>query len=132
MRRKTTSSVDAEEYCTYSNSYTYLYRWCDYGCCGDKYDSYDDVCCSSSNDGVIAGSVVGGVIFLGIMIGVIICCVQSHNRNKGVIIHPVNGPQTVVVQGTTAAQGYPQLHYGAYPGPPCYPGQVSSTTVITS
>ncbi|KAK3611548.1 hypothetical protein CHS0354_016479 [Potamilus streckersoni] len=61
--------------------------------------------------GVIAGSVVGGLAGLAILIGVIVCCcvaVRRSSRRPGLVIQPTTtNAQAIVVSSTAFTQGPP-------------------------
>ncbi|KAL3853782.1 hypothetical protein ACJMK2_017295, partial [Sinanodonta woodiana] len=63
--------VNSADVCTYSYSSK---RYCDYGCCGNIYSTYDGVCCSYNLAGIIAGSVIAGLVVIGVTIAIIIFC----------------------------------------------------------
>ncbi|KAK3611549.1 hypothetical protein CHS0354_016481 [Potamilus streckersoni] len=69
------------------------------------------------NVGVIAGSVVGGLAGLAILIGVIVCCcvaASRSSRSPGVIIQPMNSnAQSIVLNSTAFSHGQ-----STNPGPP--------------
>ncbi|KAL3852204.1 hypothetical protein ACJMK2_015877 [Sinanodonta woodiana] len=129
--------VETGEYCPYGYytsvyGYSYYYStYCDYGCCGDKYSSYSNVCCTQNLAGVIAGAVIGSLVGLAIIIGLIVfCCVSANNakRRTGTVIQSTNPTtQAFVVSSNTVTQvpstnPYGPVGYG-YPGfgpPPAY------------
>ncbi|KAL5013725.1 hypothetical protein ScPMuIL_007995 [Solemya velum] len=122
-------AVGEHELC-YSWADGYEVYDCYSGCCGNYLDQY---CCPST--GTIAGAVIGGLVFLGIIIAVVCCCVKSHGHH-GTLIAPA-GPNIAVVQanvGTnmygqmaTTTHGYIQqpLPQPGYSGPPGYSGAMA-------
>ncbi|KAK3611551.1 hypothetical protein CHS0354_016483 [Potamilus streckersoni] len=101
-------ATEAGEYCQYwTYSSYYNTRYCDFGCCGTASSYYSDVCCA--NAGLIAGSVIGSLAGLAIVIGTIICCCVAANnssRRTGAVIQPAGtAMQTLVVNNTAFAQG---------------------------
>ncbi|KAL3888030.1 hypothetical protein ACJMK2_000413 [Sinanodonta woodiana] len=128
--------LQAGEYCPYFNTLTDSGTiYCVDGCCGSAFSDSSDVCCEVVNVGVIAGSVVGGLVGLGIFIAIIVCCCCACGRSGrspgAVVIHPTNtsSPTIVMNNSTSVAQGMsmnPGPAYGqtAYPYGPAPPGYV--------
>ncbi|XP_069140271.1 uncharacterized protein [Argopecten irradians] len=107
-------AVSDHEFC-YEYSYllgreTY-YAYCDYGCCGYEYDRE---CCEYDGwAGIIIGCVIGGLIFLGLLVSCIVCivCINKKNiGNRGRVIAPLQ-QGTTHVHGTTHVQGPTNVPY---------------------
>ncbi|XP_061179093.1 uncharacterized protein LOC133187707 [Saccostrea echinata] len=60
------------------------YLYCEHGCCGYAYEQY----CCADNIGLIVGCSFGGLVFLGVVSGVIFCCIQK-NKQKRTSIRPL-------------------------------------------
>ncbi|XP_062609109.1 uncharacterized protein LOC134270876 [Saccostrea cucullata] len=55
--------------------------YCEHGCCGYAYEQY----CCADNIGLIVGCSFGGLVFLGVLSGVIFCCIQKSKRKRSII-----------------------------------------------
>lgn len=74
--------VKASEICYRRDLFGKVGFSCKESCCGSLEDKY---CCQKTEVGIIAGSVVGVVVFFGIAVSVISCCCCHRNTRNGYV-----------------------------------------------
>ncbi|XP_061194508.1 protein shisa-4-like [Saccostrea echinata] len=64
------------EYCSYNynGGSGVKYMYCDVTCCGSYYERY---CCALTSTALYVGAIAGGVICVGLIIGIVVCCVYK-------------------------------------------------------
>ncbi|OWF42721.1 uncharacterized protein LOC110460696 [Mizuhopecten yessoensis] len=110
----------------YEYSYSFgterYYGYCPEGCCGYTYDRKccEDESFDASIVGIIAGCVIGGIVFLGFIVSLVFCLVcmgTNKTGNRGRVIVPLTqqqGASNVAYVSTHANWAYT----GPYPSQP--------------
>ncbi|ESO88876.1 hypothetical protein LOTGIDRAFT_234433 [Lottia gigantea] len=95
--------------CYYTSFGVSSSKYCAYGCCGSTFST---VCCNTYiSVGVVAGSVIGGICALAVVIAILIIICR---RRRGTIVYQSHGchdPHVTTVPGTTVYNSPPPYRY---------------------
>ncbi|XP_069141034.1 uncharacterized protein [Argopecten irradians] len=133
---------DAGEFCyqyltysySYSQEYYSYYGYCDAGCCG--YTVYRTCCTSKTNAGMIAGIVIGVLLFIAAIVIIVICI---YKNSKPIDLTPDNEIEAcpsecesdLVLQGSEPVHPPPNPIRGAsHPPPGAVTGQDNPTLTV--